>query len=60
MAPIQNLYLGYKVGQIRSCGSWFEAKISLFMIFVCFHFINKAFINILEYANEVILYTTTR
>ena len=60
LAPIQNLYLGYKVGQIRSWGSWFEAEISLFMMFVCFHLIYKVFINILEYANEVISYTTTR
>ena len=60
LAPIQNLYLGYKVGQIRSCGSWFGAKIGLFMMFVCFHLIYKTFINILEYANEVISYTTTR
>ena len=28
------LSLGSKVGQIRSCGSWFEAEISLFMMFV--------------------------
>ena len=27
------LYLGCKVGQIRSRGSWFEAEISLFMVF---------------------------
>ena len=27
------LYLGNKVGQIRSWGSWFEAEISLFMMF---------------------------
>ena len=50
------LSLGYKVGQIRSRGSWFEAEISLFVMFFFydFHLIYKVFINILEYANEVI------
>ena len=28
------LSLGCKVGQIRSCGSWFEAEISFLMMFV--------------------------
>ena len=28
------LSLGCKVAQIRSCGSWFEVEISLFMMFV--------------------------
>ena len=55
------LSLGCKVGQIRSRGRWFKAEISLFMMFSYdFHLIYKAFINILEYANEVISYTTTR
>ena len=55
------LFLGCKVGQIRSRGRWFEAEISLsMMVFYDFHLICKAFINILEYANEVISFTTTR
>ena len=56
------LSLGCKVGQIRSRGRWFEAEISLLIydVFYDFHLIFKAFINILEYANEVISYTTTR
>ena len=44
------LSLGCKVCQIRSQGRWFED----------FYLIYKAFINILEYANELISYTTTR
>ena len=53
------LSLGCKVGQIRSRRRWFEAEISLFMMFFYdFHLIYKAFI--LEYANQVITYTTTR
>ena len=60
LAPIQNL-LGCKVCQIRSRGRCFEAEISLFMMFFYdFHLIYKVFINILEYANEVISYTSTR
>ena len=55
------LSLGCKVGHIRSRGRWFKAEISLFMMFFYdFHLIYKAFINILEYAIEVISYTTTR
>ena len=58
---LAKLSLECKVGQIRSWCSWFEAEISLFMMFVykCFHLIYKAFINSLEYTNEIISYTTT-
>ena len=43
------LFLGCKVGQIISRGRWFEAEISLFvMFFYDFHFIFKAFINIFK------------
>ena len=49
------LFLGCEVGQIRSRGKWIKAEISVFMMFFYdFHLIYKAFINILEYANEVI------
>ena len=55
------LSLECKVGHIRSRSRWFEAEISLFMMFFYdFHLIYKAFIYILEYANKVISYTTTR
>ena len=50
-----------KVGQIRSRGRWFKAEISLFMmLFMIFTLFIRTFISILEYANEVISYTTTR
>ena len=55
------LSLRCKVGQIRSRGRWLKSEIGLFMMFFYdFHLIYKAAINILEYANKIILNTTTR
>ena len=56
------LSLGCKVGQIRPRGRWIEAEICLFMMILMIFtlHIHKDLINILEYANEVISYTTTR
>ena len=54
------IVLGCKVVLIRSWSCWFEAKLSFHDVYICFHLIYKTFINILEYANEVISYTNTR
>ena len=61
LAPIQSCPWG-AFTILRSWDRWFEAKISLFMMFVYVFilFMYKAFINILECENEVISYITTR
>ena len=60
IAPIQNCPFGARYVKLDPGVAGLRLNQFIYDVCLCFHLIYKALINILEYANEVISYTTTR